>query len=128
MRALIGLLDLEGRTVTADAMHCQIETAQAPLDGRADYLLTLKSDRFSMYDDAQLFMDDPAVVAASAAQSVDADHGRIETRRARVVTGFAWPAGRHGFPGARSARSSPRARTAGARRSKAGVCSPCPPP
>lgn len=99
LRALLDLLDLEGRTVTADAMHCQRETAQAILNKRADYVLGLKSNRFAMYDDALLFLDDPAVAADSAAQTLNGDHGRIETRRGRVVADVAWLAERHGFPG-----------------------------
>jgi predicted transposase YbfD/YdcC len=102
LRALLELLDVKGRTVTADAMHCQIETAQAIIDKKADYVLTLKSNRFEMYDDAVLFMDDPVVAAASEASTADADHGRIETRRARIVTDVAWLAERHGFPGLRA--------------------------
>lgn len=47
-------------------------------------------------------MDDSAVAADTAAQTVDADHGRIETRSARVVTDVAWLAERHGFPGLRA--------------------------
>ena len=61
LRVLLDLLDLRGRTVTADAMHCQRETAQAILDKGADYVLGLKANRFAMYDDAVLFLDDPAV-------------------------------------------------------------------
>lgn len=101
LRALLDLLDIKGRTVTADAMHCQIETAQALINKKADYVLTLKSNRFAMHDDAVLFMDDPAVLAASTAETVDADHGRLETRRARVVTDVAWLAERYSFPGLR---------------------------
>src|SRR5829696_5529232 len=63
---------LRGRTVTADAMHCQRETAQAILDKGADYVLGLKANRFAMYDDAVLFLDDPAVQADTAAQTLDA--------------------------------------------------------
>ena len=63
LRVLLDLLDLRGRTVTADAMHCQRETAQAILDKGADYVLGLKANRFAMYDDAVLFLDDPAVQA-----------------------------------------------------------------
>ena len=102
LRALLELLDIKGGTVTADAMHCQRETAQAILDKDADYVLALKSNRFAMYDDAVLFMNDPAVAAGSKAETVDADHGRIETRRARVVTDVAWLAERHSFPGLRA--------------------------
>jgi predicted transposase YbfD/YdcC len=122
LRALLDLLDIEGRTITADAMHCQIETARSILDKGADYVLTLKSNRFAMYDEAILFMDDPAVAALSAAETVDADHGRIETRRARVVGDVAWLAERHGFPGLRglgeivATRESKTGRTAKRRR------------
>ncbi len=79
-------------------MHCQRETAQAIVDSGADYVLGLKANRFAMYDDAVLFLDDPAVAADDAAETVDADHGRIETRRARVVDDVAWLAERYRFP------------------------------
>lgn len=102
LRALLELLDIKGRTVTADAMHCQVETARTILDRQGDYILTLKSNRFTMYDDAVLFMDDPQVGAASTGETIDADHGRIETRRARVVTDVAWLAQRYNFPGLRA--------------------------
>lgn len=99
LRELLALLDLEGQTVTADAMHCQRETAQAILDKGANYILGFKSNRFAMYDDAVLFLDDPAVVADDVAETVDADHGRLETRRLRMIHDVAWLAGRHEFPG-----------------------------
>lgn len=98
LRALLELLDLEGRLVTADAMHCQRDTAAAICDRGADYVLGLKSNRFAMHDDAVLFVDDPAVPADSTAETVDADHGRIETRRARVFHDVPWLAERHAFP------------------------------
>src|SRR5215204_4373695 len=80
-------------------MHCQRETAQAILDKGADYVLGLKANRFAMYDDAVLFLDDPAVQADTAAQTLGTDHGRIETRCARVVADVAWLAERYSFPG-----------------------------
>lgn len=80
-------------------MHCQRETARAILGREADYVLGIKANRFAMYDDAVLFLDDTSVRADSAAQTVDADHGRIETRRARVVADATWLAERYAFPG-----------------------------
>jgi len=88
----------QGATVTADPIHCQRDTAQAILDRDADYLLGLKANRFAMYDDAVLLFDDPAVAAADATETVDADHGLIETRRARAVHDIAWFAERYAFP------------------------------
>lgn len=99
LRELLALLDLEGQTVTADAIHCQRETAQTILAKGADYILGFKSNRFAMYDDALLFLDDPATLADDAAKTTDADHGRIETRRLRLIFDVAWLAERYSFPG-----------------------------
>jgi len=99
LRELLALLDLKGRTVTADAIHCQRETAQAILDRGANYILGFKSNRFAMYDDALLFLDDPALVVDDEATTTDADHGRLETRRLRLSYDVAWLADRSQFPG-----------------------------
>ncbi len=99
LRELLTLLDLNGQTVTADAIHCQRETAQAILDKGADYILGFKSNRFAMYDDALLFLDDPATRADDEAETIDANHGRIETRCLRVIFDVAWLAERYSFPG-----------------------------
>ena len=45
------------------------------------------------------FFDDPASTAAASAQSVDADHGRIETRTATVSTDIEWLQRDHHWPG-----------------------------
>jgi hypothetical protein len=43
-RALLRCLDLEGRLVTADALHCQTQTAQLIRERGGDYLLRLESE------------------------------------------------------------------------------------
>lgn len=99
LRELLALLDLKGQTVTADAIHCQKETAQAILDKGASYILGFKSNRFAMYDDAVLFLDDPALVVDDEVETTDADHGRLETRRLRISYDVAWLAEQSAFPG-----------------------------
>jgi predicted transposase YbfD/YdcC len=96
---LLALLALDGRIVTADAMHCQKATAQIILDRGGDYVLALKANQRALFDDVRLWLDDPATVPDDACQTVDGDHGRIETRRALVVHDVAWLAERHDFPG-----------------------------
>ena len=96
---LLALLALEGRIVTADAMHCQKATARMILDRGGDYCLALKGNQPALFDDVRLWLDDPATRVDDACQTVDGDHGRIETRRALVVHDVAWLAERHGFPG-----------------------------
>ena len=95
---LLALLALEGRIVTADAMHCQKATAQAILDRGGDYVLALKGNRPALLDDVRRMLDDPAA-APGVAEATDGDHGRIETRRAEIVHDVAWLAEAHAWPG-----------------------------
>ncbi len=96
---LLALLALEGRIVTADAMHCQKATAAAILERGGDYCLALKGNQAALYEDVRLWLDDPATPVDDTCQTVDGDHGRIETRRAVVAHDVAWLVKRHSFPG-----------------------------
>jgi predicted transposase YbfD/YdcC len=48
VQQLIDLLDLKGAIVTADAMHCQLETAAKIVDKEADYVLIAKGNQQSL--------------------------------------------------------------------------------
>lgn len=96
--ALLKLLNLEGTVVTVDAMHCQSGTAQAILERGGDYLMTVKTNQPRLHEDVKLLMDDPAAPADDVNETVDGDHGRIETRRAEVIHDVAWLAEAHGWP------------------------------
>ena len=50
VQELIDMLDLAGSVVTADAMHCQTETARAIVDKEADYILMVKGNQQSLQD------------------------------------------------------------------------------
>ena len=90
-RAMLRCLDLGGQRVTADAIHCQSETAQLILDRGGDDLLRLKGNRPALHEMVQTYFADPAVVAELAmAETSDADHGRIEVRCARVSHDLSW--------------------------------------
>jgi predicted transposase YbfD/YdcC len=96
---LLALLALDGQIVTADAMHCQKATARTILARGGAYVLALKGNQPALYEDVRLWLDDAATVPDDVHQTVDGDHGRIETRRARVAHDVAWLAERHDFPG-----------------------------
>ena len=90
-RALLRCLDLTGQLVTADAIHCQNDTAQAILDQGGDYLLRLKSNRRGLHEAVRAYFADPAVLANLATTATtDAEHGRIEVRRAHVSHDLSW--------------------------------------
>jgi predicted transposase YbfD/YdcC len=96
---LVARLDRAGRIVTADAMHGQKATARAILDRGGDYCLALKRNQPAPFDDLRLGPDDPATTVGIRHQTTDGDHGRLETRRARIVHDVARLAERHAFPG-----------------------------
>jgi predicted transposase YbfD/YdcC len=99
VRALLTLLSLEGCTVTLDAFHAQRETAQALCDQGADYILALKGNQGTLCEDVRTLLDDAGLPVQDRTQRVDADHGRIETRQAHLVTDLAWLQEQHHWPG-----------------------------
>ena len=97
--ALLRLLSLEGTTVTMDAMHCQRAPAEAIMAEGGDYVMAVKANQPALHDDVKLLMDDPGAPADDSAETVDADHGRIETRRAEVLHDVEWLTQTHRWPG-----------------------------
>ena len=69
--------------VTADALNCQRDIAQQVIDHGVDYVLALKGNQGTLFEDVKLFLDDPAV-ALETADTTDGEHGRIEVRRATL--------------------------------------------
>lgn len=90
-RALLGCLDLTGWLVTADAIHCQMDTARIIRDQGGDYLLRLKANHPALHGMVVDYFADPLALAElSTHETTDADHGRIETRRAWVSHDLSW--------------------------------------
>ena len=90
-RALLGCLDLGGTPVTADAIHCQRDTAAAVLERGGDYLFSLKDNRSAMLADVEAFFAAPDTLSLlNWHETVDADHGRVERRRHATTQDVAW--------------------------------------
>jgi predicted transposase YbfD/YdcC len=102
---LLELLDLSGAVVTIDAIGCQREIASKIIDAKADYLLAVKENQPTLHQAAQHLMAHarldharrPPIASKGLAtaradggvrydlcETVDGDHGRIETRRVLV--------------------------------------------
>lgn len=79
---VIELIDLAGRTVTADALHCHTRMAKAVTAKGGDYLLALKGNRRPWLDSAKRHLAD---TAPAVAERTETGHGRREWRRAEVV-------------------------------------------
>ena len=94
---LLRVLELSGCIVTLDAMGCQKKIAREIVEADADYVLALKGNQEKVHEEVQSFLDAtleeqqrqrpkgaPVPKAAQTLQSletVEKDHGRIETRR-----------------------------------------------
>ncbi len=96
---LLRMLSLKRTIVTADALNCQRTIAEQIVEQKGDYALTLKGNQGTLYDDVVLLLDDPELKASTAAPVVEADHGRIETRTAKVSTEMGWLQKQHPWPG-----------------------------
>ena len=99
---LLRILDLQGCIVTLDAMGCQKEIAAQIVDKKADYVLALKGNHATVHEEIQEFFTDavaPCAVRAARTvtphtmgffQTLEKDHGRIETRRYWQSSDIAW--------------------------------------
>ena len=87
----LALLDLHGAVVSIDAMGGQKTIAQAIVDAGADYVLALKDNHPTLCDEVQLWLDtEVARERLSVAETVEKDHGRIETRRYALSSQIDW--------------------------------------
>jgi predicted transposase YbfD/YdcC len=88
---LLELLDLTaGATVTIDAMGCQTEIAGKIVQNGGDYVLAVKENQPSLHAALkrnldEMILENFAGVRHGFVQTVDGDHGRIETRRVWVT-------------------------------------------
>ena len=88
---LLDLLDIAGSTVTIDAMACQKEIAKKIVDKNADYVLALKGNHETLHDDIRLYFEKCLETANyDYDETVEKDHGRIETRRYWTTSNIKW--------------------------------------
>jgi len=104
---LLDLLVIEGAIVTIDAMGCQRDIAAKIVDKKGDYVLALKGNQGTLREDVAVFVAEQTAngfrdTTISRDETVDGDHGRIETRRTTVLHDVAWLRERHDWPGLKS--------------------------
>lgn len=99
---LLDVLDLKGCTVTIDAMGCQKEIAGQVIGKKAHYVLALKGNHATAFEEVELFFADAVPPCAEQpadsvtpgtmafCKTVDKDHGRHETRRYWLSTDIRW--------------------------------------
>jgi predicted transposase YbfD/YdcC len=97
---LLRRLELTGALVTIDAMGTQKEIAQTIIDGGADYVLALKENWPATYAEVEkVFTDPPPDLALQRYETIDGDHGRIETRNHTMCHSVEWLFSDRRYPG-----------------------------
>jgi len=111
---LLRALELSGCIVTLDAMGCQKEIAKEIKEADAEYVLALKGNQGQCYQEIKTYLDDavarqhekaPArknAVPLAYKETVEKDHGRLETRRYWQSGELDWFAGQAQWEGLRS--------------------------
>lgn len=91
VRMLIDILDVKDVIITADAMHCQKETAERIIQNQGDYVLQLKANQGSFYQDVYAMFDEKYMLESNCEDeyeifsTIEKSHGRIETRTCYVL-------------------------------------------
>lgn len=95
---LLKQLDIEGQTVSLDAMGCQKKIAQEIHFAKADYLLALKSNHGNLYKQVAGFFRDTYFIRQEAAKGrtfthddvSERAHGRLERRTLLATDAIDW--------------------------------------
>jgi predicted transposase YbfD/YdcC len=99
---LLQMLDLTGATVTIDAMGCQKEIAGKIVERGGDYVLNLKANQPSLYEDVQMYLEDGIAHGFRGVhdtwETVEKGHGRLEIRRVWTSSEVSWLSSRHDWP------------------------------
>ena len=95
IKALLETLVLKGCIVTIDAIGCQTDIAQKIVAQGGDYLLAVKDNQGTLADALREFFDEGATggfgtIPVSRYQTIEKDHGRIETRTALWTSDLSW--------------------------------------
>ena len=103
LRELLGTMDITGAVITADAMHCQRETARHITSADGYYMLTVKANQPALRDTLKAlpWKHVPATSTSSTG------HGRRARRTIKAITAPAWV----DFPGAAQVVQVRRTRT-----------------
>lgn len=109
MKELLNIIDIEGKIITADAMHCQKETIRKIIANKGDYVIQIKGNQGNTSEDIKLMFNDiknsnikEDREKIEEYEAAEKGHGRIERRICRVIKDVSWLYGKEEWEGLRS--------------------------
>jgi len=96
---LLKQIELKNVIVSIDAMGTQTAIAQQIIDQKGDYVLALKGNQSTLHDQVRMFFENlkQAPSGPDRFETVDGDHGRIETRRYATSSDIDWLQGKENW-------------------------------
>ena len=104
MREILDDIEIEGKIVTADALHCQRDTCEKIVDDEhgGDYVFGLKENQKTLHDDVALFFGDASNDdSIESYKKTESNGGRIESRTCRKTNDLNFLS-YHEWPGLKS--------------------------
>lgn len=97
---MLNYLNVSGKIVTADAMHCQRDTCAKIVEQGGDYVFGLKENQKSLHDDVELYFSDEGYDnEVEQFAMVEKNGGRLEKRVCKKIKSAKWLQERHEWPG-----------------------------
>ena len=95
VQQLIDELDIRDCLVTADALNCQRETAEAIIRGKGDYLLDAKGNQPVLEEEIREYVQDESLRnTMDCTSTTEKSRDRVETQTAYTTTDIGWLFGR----------------------------------
>jgi predicted transposase YbfD/YdcC len=106
MRDLLDMIDIQGKTVTADALHCQRETVEKVIKNKGDYIFGLKENQPLLHSEIKLYIEDCIAdpkISVETARTVEKNGNRLETRICYKAPSLDWLESKKDWAGLASA-------------------------
>ncbi len=88
---LLDMLNLKGSVISADAIYCQKGITEQLVKADADYVLSLKNNHKTLYEEVKLYLDSAFDKhALSLFETLDKGHGRLEQRKYALSDTIDW--------------------------------------
>ena len=116
---MLDYLDVQGKVITADAMHCQRETCRKIIEKKGDYVLGLKNNQPNFYSDVLLYFSDAELSKGMKCyETLEKNKNRLERRVCRKLTDLSWLNCRDSWSGLRCVFSIERTVETGNKRTQ----------
>jgi predicted transposase YbfD/YdcC len=92
LQAMLQYMDIKGKIITADSLHCQRETCRIIAGNHGDYVIGLKKNQPTLYEEVELYIND--AINAEDIEIFEAkpekNGGRIEKRVCYKIKDVKW--------------------------------------